>query len=152
MYREGRGVARDWQLARRWYRVAMARGNADVEARRTIVELLSYTTSDERALTKAMRAYERDDFAAAFAQFEPLAVAGDAVAQLYLGELYRSGRGIDADPVQALMWLSLAADRLPAGADRDRAVADRDAVARQLTGVQLSEAQRRAREWTPSAS
>ena len=104
------------------------------------------------ALTTAMRGLRGDDFAAAFAQFEPLAVAGDAVAQLYLGELYRSGRGIDADPVRAHMWLSLAADRLAAGADRDRAATDRDAVARQLTGVQLSEAQRRARDWTPSAS
>jgi uncharacterized protein len=152
MYREGRGVARDWQLARRWYQVAMARGNANVEARRTMVEMLSYAVSDDVALSKAMRAYERDDFAAAFAQFQPLAVAGDAVAQRYLGEFYRSGRGIDADPVRALMWLSLAAQRLPAGVERERALADRDAVARQLTGVQLTEAERRAREWTPSAS
>jgi hypothetical protein len=152
MYREGRGVARDWQLARRWYEVAMARGNAEVEARRPMVELLSYAVSDEVALNRALRAYQRGDFAAAFGQFEPLAVAGDAVAQLYLGELYRSGRGIDADPVRAHMWLSLAAERLPVGADRDRAAADRDAVARKLTGVQLSEAERRAREWTLSAS
>ena len=50
------------------------------------------------------------------------------------------------------MWLSLAADRLPAGADRDRAAKDRDAVAEQLTEVQLDEALRRAREWTPDAS
>jgi hypothetical protein len=41
--------------------------------------------------------------------------------------------------------------RLPAGADRDRAAAERDAVTEQLTGVQLGEALRRAREWTPSA-
>jgi uncharacterized protein len=152
MYREGRGVARDWQLARRWYQVAMARGNADAQARQHFVELFSYTVPDQAALAKAMRAYELKDFAGAFAQFEPLAVAGDAVAQLYLGELYRSGGGIDADPVRAHMWLSLAAERLPAGADRDRAAAARDAIARDLTGVQLSEAQRRAREWTPSTS
>jgi hypothetical protein len=152
MYRDGRGVARDWPLAWRWYQVAMARGNKDVEARRRFVELFSRIVSDRGALTKAVQAYDVDDFAGAFAQFEPLAVAGDSLAQFYLGEIYRSGKGIDADPVRAHMWLSLAAKRLPAGADRDRAAADRDAVAGQLTGVQLGEAQRRAREWTPSAS
>src|SRR5262249_36009383 len=152
MYREGRGVARDWQLARRWYEVAMARGNADVAAREHFVALLSNLRTDEAALAAAVQAYERGDDAAAFAQLEPLAVAGNAVAPLYLGELYRSGRGTETDAVRAHMWLSLAAERLPAGAERERAETDRNTVARQLTDVQLGEAQRRAREWTPSAS
>ena len=69
-----------------------------------------------------MEAYKADDFAAAFAQLEPLAVRRRMPSpNFYLGELYRSGRGTDADPVRAHMWLSLAADRLAAGADRDRA-------------------------------
>jgi TPR repeat protein len=130
----------------------MARGNEDVEERRSFLDALARAVPDQSALTRAERAYEQEDYAVAFDQFEPLAVAGDAVAQLYLGELYRGGHGTEADPVRAQMWLSLAAERLPAGADRERATAERDAVAQQLTGVQLSEARRRAREWTPSAS
>jgi TPR repeat protein len=145
-------VTPDLPLALRWYDVAVARGSTDAAASRDALDRNGFARSEDDALAAAMEAYKADDFAAAFAQLEPLAVAGDAVAQLYLGELYRSGRGTDADPVRAHIWLSLAADRLAAGADRDRAATDRDAVARQLTGVQLSEAQRRAREWTPSAS
>ena len=44
------------------------------------------------------------------------------------------------------MWLNLAASR-STGAERERTVTARDSVAERLTPTDLSEAQRRAREW-----
>ena len=44
------------------------------------------------------------------------------------------------------MWLNLAASRFT-GEQRERTVAARDVVAARMTSADLSEAQRRAREW-----
>ncbi|KQX01531.1 hypothetical protein ASC94_02615 [Massilia sp. Root418] len=47
---------------------------------------------------------------AAFASTLEAAEAGDVAAQRKLGELYRSGKGVQPDNAQALQWLSKAAD------------------------------------------
>ena len=47
------------------------------------------------------------------------------------------------------MWLSLAAAQ-SSGENRDLAVKNRDRVAERMTAEQIAEAQRRAREWTPT--
>ena len=60
--------------------------------------------------------------------------------------MYSNGEGVPQDNVEAHMWLNLAAARL-SGADRERSVATRDRVAERMTPADLSEAQRRAREW-----
>src|SRR5262249_48512083 len=102
-------------------------------------------------LKQAIAAYEAGEFVDAFARLEPLAVAGNATAQLYLGEAYRFGRGCAKDVVQAQMWLRLAAERLTAEPERARAAAAVDATAAELSPDDLAEAQRRAREWWPLA-
>ena len=45
------------------------------------------------------------------------------------------------------MWYNLAASRHPPGEDRDRAVKNRDTIAKKLTPAQISKAQKLAREW-----
>ncbi len=55
------------------------------------------------------RAYEAGDFGTALLVFQRLAGAGDAVAQFRLARLYETGRGVDADPAEALRWYGLAA-------------------------------------------
>ena len=60
--------------------------------------------------------------------------------------MYADGRGVPQDNVEAHMWLNLAASRLT-GDQREEAATDRDAVAERMTPADLSEAQRRAREW-----
>ena len=57
-------------------------------------------------------------------------------------------RGVPQDDVSAHMWLNLAAAQ-STGEDRERSAAARDAVAARMTREDLSEAQRRAREWSP---
>ena len=46
-------------------------------------------------------AYNRGDFATALREWRPLAEQGDALAQYNLGMLYRKGRGVPQDDVQA---------------------------------------------------
>jgi TPR repeat protein len=49
------------------------------------------------------------DFATALREWRPLAEQGDALAQYNLGVLYRKGRGVSQDDVQARQWYEKAA-------------------------------------------
>ena len=73
---------------------------------------------------------------------------GVAEAQFNLGLMYANSEGVLQDDVAAHMWLNLAAAQ-STGEARERHAAARDAVAERLTRENLSEAQRRAREWSP---
>src|SRR6478735_2726339 len=83
--------------------------------------------------------------------FRRAADQGDALAQYNLGLSYARGEGVTPDPVAAHMWLNLASARFPAGDSRNRTAAtkNRDTVASEMSSDQLTEAQRRAREWKP---
>ena len=74
---------------------------------------------------------------------------GHARAQANLGLMLGEGRGVPLDYMEACLWSSLAAEQLT-GEDRDLAVENRDAVAARMTADQIADAQRRAREWTPT--
>ena len=89
---------------------------------------------------------QTQDDAEAVIWFRLAAAQGHATAQYNLGVMYGAGRGVPQDNVEAHMWLNLAAARL-SGADRERTVATRDRIAERMTPADLSEAQRRAREW-----
>ncbi|HEV8329150.1 MAG TPA: tetratricopeptide repeat protein [Nitrospiraceae bacterium] len=54
-------------------------------------------------------AFNRGDFATALRKWRPLAEQGDALAQYNLGVLYRKGRGVPQDDVQARQWYEKAA-------------------------------------------
>ena len=51
-----------------------------------------------------MDASNREDYATALREWRPLAEQGDALAQYNLGVLYRKGRGVPQDDVQARQW------------------------------------------------
>jgi TPR repeat protein len=89
------------------------------------------------------------DHAEAVKWFQLSAEQGFAGAQASLGVTYLEGLGLPQDDVQALMWFNLAASRFPPGEDHDRAVQDRDTVAKRMTPAQITEAQKLAREWRP---
>ena len=68
---------------------------------------------------------------------------GNALAQYNLGLMYEDGKGVPRDYVQAHMWYNLAASQTD-----DQVYAEfRDAIAEHMTREQITEAQRRAREW-----
>jgi uncharacterized protein len=56
-----------------------------------------------------MDANNREDYATALREWRPLAEQGDALAQYHLGVLYRKGRGVPQDDVQARQWYAKAA-------------------------------------------
>lgn len=58
---------------------------------------------------KGLKAYKQQRFAAARAEFQPLAQAGNARAQYYMGALFAQGRGVERDLDKAEGWISRAA-------------------------------------------
>ena len=88
----------------------------------------------------------QQEFTEVLARFQPAAEQGDAVAQFNLGFMYANGLGVPKDLVEAHKWRNLAPSRSTGDAQRRYAEA-RDAMAKQMTPAQLTEAQRLAREW-----
>ncbi len=73
---------------------------------------------------------------------------GYATAQVNLGVMYETGRGVRRQNyVQAHMWFNLAASRLASGLRRESAVEARDRVAGQMLPPEIAEARHLAREW-----
>ncbi len=89
------------------------------------------------------------DYAEAAKWFRKAAEQGYAGAQYNLGLMYGNGEGVPLDYAKAHMWFNLAASRFPPGEGRDKAVKNRDIVAKRMTPAQISEAQKLAREWKP---
>jgi hypothetical protein len=56
-------------------------------------------------------AFQRHDYRAAAATFEPLAKRGNATAQAYLGFMYANGYGVPQNYVAAAEWLRLASEQ-----------------------------------------
>jgi len=73
------------------------------------------------ALTPALRMAGADP---AIAALRAKAEAGNSVAQYYLGLVYAEGRTVPKDPVEAFVWLSLAAENGSQGKDLGLLVAE----------------------------
>ena len=113
------------------------------------VVVLSGLAAPTWAGYEGLAAYQQGDYATAVREWRPLAEKGDAGAQNNLGVMYRDGRGVPQDYVQAHMWFNLAASRAKNGEFLVGAVKNRDTVAGYMTPTQVAEAQRLARAWRP---
>jgi len=82
-----------------------------------------------------IHAYAHGDFAAAVKFFERGAYYADKLSQLSLGLMYLNGEGVDTDPLRALAWIELAAER-----GYPNYIATRESVKASLTPDQLSQA------------
>ena len=89
------------------------------------------------------------DYAEALKWLRLAAEQGDADSQYNLGFMYGMGQGVARSRVQAHLWFSLAATRWPPGENRDRAINNRDVLARRMLPAQIAEAEKLAREWQP---
>ncbi len=89
------------------------------------------------------------DYAEAVKWSRKAAEQGVANAQFSLGVMYANGQGVPQDDAHAHMWFNLAASRFRPGAGRDKAVKNRDTIAKRMTPAQISEADKLAREWRP---
>ena len=67
-------------------------------------------------LQEEIAAYKKANYPAALKELRPLADNGDAKAQVLLGEIYSSGKGVPQDHVEAALWYRKAAEQGDAGA------------------------------------
>lgn len=58
-----------------------------------------------------LAAYRAGNYEVALNEWRPIAEQGDADAQVYLGSMYKEGRGVTKDYVQAVGWYRKAAER-----------------------------------------
>ncbi len=78
-----------------------------------------------------------------------VAEQGDEQSQQNLAHMYKHGRGVAQDYVEAHFCYSIAASGAVAGEVRGIAAKNRDELAAKITAAQLAENERRAREWKP---
>lgn len=71
---------------------------------------------------------------------------GEPNAQILLSSMCREGTGVAQEPVQALMWLILAANSVPEARDL------RIAQEKELSPEQIEQARQMARDWKPKSS
>lgn len=88
------------------------------------------------------------DYKEAARWYEKSAEQGNIYAQASLGILYRAGKGVARDNLQAEVWFMISAEHAPEG-DRDTIAEMRDSVAAHLTAAQIEEAKREAKAWKP---
>jgi TPR repeat protein len=83
--------------------------------------------------------------------FRQAAEQGYAAAQLMLGAMYKEGKGVQPDYVQAHVWFNLGAARFPTSeAEVHELVSQARAyLATKMSPSQVATAQKLAREWRP---
>ena len=136
LYRLGKGVVQDDQLAARWYRRAAAQGYAPAERNLQLMaaEGRLATVEDQTQPSEplgagipgaqagtvdapaarsreepGLTAFQDGDFRQAMDTWLPLAAQGDATAQFNLGQLHRLGKGVQQSDREAIRWYRRAA-------------------------------------------
>jgi len=99
------------------------------------------------ALTPALRMAGADP---AIAALRAKAEAGNSVAQYYLGLVYAEGRTVPKDPVEAFVWLSLAAENGSKGKDLGLLVAEMSTYQLDAARFRLDERRRTTPVLSPS--
>jgi uncharacterized protein len=116
LYKDGNGVAQDYDKAGEWFqKAAAAAGKAAAEREANNPSPASQTVpspaiSNAEWLAEAQRYLDAKDYAKAFPLLQKAADAGDAVAMSNLGDLYCYGHGVTRDYAQARQWYQKAAD------------------------------------------
>jgi TPR repeat protein len=83
----------------------------------------------------------KQDYKAAINWYRLSAEQGHAKAQVNLGVLYGTGKGVSRNPVYAHMWGNIAASN-----GKKNGAGLRDAIARNMTTLEIEKAQKLARE------
>ena len=78
----------------------------------------------------------KQNYEAAASAYLSAAEKGEAYAQVALGSLYRTGKGVEKDYVEAYKWLSMAAEQ-------EHGVEVKNLLGQVLTSDQQAEAQKR---------
>ncbi|MCP3672823.1 MAG: SEL1-like repeat protein [Gammaproteobacteria bacterium] len=125
------GVTQDYVLAHMWWNLAASQGEEAAGFLRDRLEKQRMTISQvEKAQRLASEftqkfsnlgyvgnyqegvgAAKRGDYKSAYKVWKPIAESGDSRAQLHLGQMYLSGKGVTQDNQTALKWFGLAAEQ-----------------------------------------
>ncbi len=89
------------------------------------------------------------DYQEAAKWWRKAAEQGLASAQNNLGNMYYYGKGVPKDYVLAYMWINLAVANSTEEDVSEQGVKRRDELEKNMTPEQITEAQRRSREWKP---
>jgi uncharacterized protein len=128
MYLMGQGVLRDPDEAVKWFMASAVQGNADAQ-----FFLGSFYLLPHRDIAKGLK----------WLRFS--AEQGNQDAQLLLGKTYLEGtEGLPSDPVQAEMWLRLAADHNLLFYQNELLAAER-----QMNADQVAKGKALAESWKP---
>ena len=127
LHDKGLGLKKDYKEAGKWYRKSADMGYSTAQYNLGIMYEYGQTVETDHA--RAMKLYLK------------AAEQGEAAAQFAIGLMYDKGTGVDKDPTQAYMWWQIAGDSHP------HATHNRDAVAEEMTPMQVSEGKRLAKLW-----
>jgi TPR repeat protein len=106
-----------------------------------VISILLFCAPVFADYAKGLDAAQKGDFVNALKEWKPLAEQGDASAQYNLGVMYDNGEGVIQDYTRAHMWWNIAASQ-----GHEEAMENRDKVAKEMTSLQIAEAQKLARE------
>ncbi len=129
-YATGEGVVQNNEEAIKWYEKAIEQGPAGDHA------ILGVRYVNGAGVAQ--------DYGKALKCFRKAVEGSNTIAQLYLGTMYESGMGVDQNYVTAYMWYHRAGTLGIEGA-----LEERDKITEKMTIVQITNAQRLAREWKP---
>src|SRR5262249_21601573 len=71
----------------------------------------AFPTPTDEAYQRGADAYQRQDYATALREWQPLAQQGYPPAQVDLGSMYQEGRGVALNDIEAVKWYRKAADQ-----------------------------------------
>lgn len=139
-YKYGMGVEADQAASFKWFRAAAELGEADAQFN---LARIYENNANDKFYGRRPRPVAADD-SEALKWYGRSAEQDHTQAQVKLAQLYAKGAAsIAADPVQAYRWLSIAAKRGDATADRLRAE-----IATGMTCGQIAEGDSLAKAWT----
>lgn len=130
LYSEGRGLPQNFHEAKDWFKKAADQGHAGAQVNLGTLYSLG-------------RGAPYSDHMALF-WFQKAAEQRNALAFAKLGMMYERGRAVPQSLIEAHMWYNLSV-----AYGEKRAAESRDAVAAQMTPGQITEAETRAKKWTP---
>ncbi len=130
MYDDGRGVAKNHDKAREWYKLAADQGMVEARFKLNRHKKSPSEDPDRVVVDDKTRAADRRQ-----------ALAGSVDAQIRLAKMYDKGLGVPKDYVKAYAWYNIAASQGNAAAR-----ASRDAIEAILTSSQVDRGQQLARK------
>ena len=135
MYIYGFGVPKDEKQALKWFKKSAESGYGHAQFNLALMYMEGKGTPQDKAK--------------AWLWMKKAAAQGQSGALFYMGVTCRDGDGIRKDTVKALMYMDLAVDRATKWDNQGDMLANRQALAKQMTPAQIAEAKRLAAEWKP---